>query len=303
MPNALKLASDIARLREAIEKALTLYPEFKPLGDDINVRGYFARMADRPLGSREPMKITDDERELANLREGARVLIARHPDVATLFEHLGSMVAPEPTAGTALTGKARSMSRATSSMEATLAAPRGQGGSVALPKAKTARKRGGGARPKTKVGRAVLANSVSIVLSAQAAISLIEITIESLKAERINDPDAPSNTAIISLETIIGELRNIQTSLESFREEKVPETKLPGAFENFRGAFSAFWEKDGEKFIGKSASIGLIAAGTALLQLAGMPSMGAGLVASAVCAGDPVAKVLRAAKGLWPSSN
>jgi hypothetical protein len=48
MPNALKLASDIARLREAIEKALTLYPESKPLGDDINVRGYFARMADRP---------------------------------------------------------------------------------------------------------------------------------------------------------------------------------------------------------------------------------------------------------------
>jgi len=82
------------------------------------------------------------------------------------------------------------------------------------------------------------------MLNAQAAISVIEITIESLRADRLNDPDAPSNTAITSLELVIVELRNIQKLIESFREGTVPETKLPGAFAGFRRAFSACWEKD-----------------------------------------------------------
>jgi hypothetical protein len=211
----------------------------------------------------------------------------------------------DPSAGTAPTsiaGAARTVSSVSGRVDATALEPQGLEDSVPSPRAKTARKRGAGARPKTKVGRAVLANSDSIVLTAQAAISVIEITIENLRAQRDNHPEAPSNMAITRLEPVIDELRNIQKVVEGFREDKVPETKLPGAFDKFRLAFAAFWEKDGDKLIGQSASLGLICAATVLLHHAGMPNVGAGLIASAVCAGGPVAKVLRAAKGLWPGS-
>jgi hypothetical protein len=70
---------------------------------------------------------------------------------------------------------------------------------------------------------------------------------------------------------VIVELRNIQKLAKSFREGKVPEGQLAAAFESFRRAFSAFWEKDGAELIGQTASIGLIVAGTLLFEHVGMP--------------------------------
>jgi hypothetical protein len=246
------------RLRDAILEVLKQHPEFEPVVNDIALKLDLTDLADGLRDSpvrREQNEIARRERTLANLQERARALIERHRAVVKdIFEPFGLITAlPEPSAGAAPTfiaGAGLTMSSGSARVDVTVLEPQGLKDSIPSPRAKTAPKRGAGARPKTKVGRAVLANSDSIVLSAQAAISVIEITIENLRAQRDNDPEAPSNMAITRLEPVIEELRNIQTLVEGFREDKVPETKLPGAFDQFRQAFAAFWEKDGDKLIG-----------------------------------------------------
>jgi hypothetical protein len=304
----LELIGETVPLRDAIVRALELHPEAEPLVNEIATKLDLTDLADEhsPVQrERERKEIARLERTLANLRERARAIIERYPDVADLFAPRG-LVATAPTAGTAptlvaMTGRATAMSSA--GARAIVLKPRGREDSAPSPKVKTTRKRRDAAQPRTKVGRAVRANGVPIILSTQAAISLVEITVEKLRAERSNDPDGPINVAITSLEQVIVELRNLQQLVESFQKDKVPEKKLPGAFEGFKRAFSVFWQKDGANFIGQSASLGLIAIATMVLYYGGaVPGAEGVLIASAVCARDPVAKVLRAAKGLAPWS-
>jgi hypothetical protein len=197
MTNELELTRVVVRLREAILQLLNRHPESEPVVNEIALKLDYSDLADELDDSPQRTKQKETarlQRTLANLQERARALVDRHPDdaVAVLNE---LMMAPPEIAPSVMAGELRSMSSASGRMTATLLKPQGLEDTVPPLKAKTARKRGAGTRPKTKVGRACLANTDSIVLAAQTAISAIEITIENLKAERLNDPDAPSNRA------------------------------------------------------------------------------------------------------------
>ena len=77
-----------AHLRNAIEQVLKLHPQSKPVHDAIAER-LDPDLGDRLANSPEQLKqnqIAFLKRALANLRQRARALIGRHPDVAGLFE-------------------------------------------------------------------------------------------------------------------------------------------------------------------------------------------------------------------------
>lgn len=117
-------------------------------------------------------------------------------------------------------------------------------------------------RPKTKLGRAVLANGPVIAIHVQSMVSIVDLEITRLQQTkpRFNDLDsnAEFDAKVTFLRTLKKALANLQKAALDFPSAKVAEGTLAKVLKELGAPFQEFWKKDGAKYISNTATIGLI---------------------------------------------
>jgi hypothetical protein len=158
-------------------------------------------------------------------------------------------------------------------------------------------------RPKTKLGRAFLAQGAAIVLQTQSMISVVDVEIARLQEQRrgLNDLDhiEKLDASITNLDALKKGLVNLQSAAVDFPREKVAEGTLAKVAKGFKEQFGKFWKKDGAEVVGGTTKVILCCSGYVLAHLLGVPVPVASVIAC-IPAHKEISELLKASRG--PSS-
>lgn len=158
-------------------------------------------------------------------------------------------------------------------------------------------------RPKTRLGRAFLANGPVIVIQAQSMISIVELEIARLLDQkqnlRLNHPagNAEFDSTIANLNALKRGLVSLQKAATDFSAGTAVEGKLAGVLKEIAAPFREFWKKDGAKRVGETAKMGLTCGGYLLATHLGMTVPTATVITGAIFAHKEISEVLRAGLG------
>lgn len=165
----------------------------------------------------------------------------------------------------------------------------------AAPKTKPAPK------PKTALGKAVLANAGVLNLQIELIFPLIDREIERLQSEHPNSEEAIAkrDAEIAFLEQIKANATALKQTVLDYPEAKVGEAELKKTTNAFFKPLQECWEKKGEEFVEVGIRSGVFLAAMAISGSCGVPALAGTLVVGAITAGKPLAEVLKAARGVF----
>lgn len=150
-------------------------------------------------------------------------------------------------------------------------------------------------KPRSKIGRALLANKHEIALSATALLILINEKIASLRAQRPNSNEAKSQLEeeIAQYEGLREQLDALTNAAASFAAGEVKEGTAVKSATGFADGVQSWWTKSHPKICERAFDMALFVSAVGVCSLAGAGGLVSVIVSGALVGGKPVIDAIK----------